>query len=145
VLEHLAALLWFSASPFWRSMFDLHSKRLASGFFSADRRLDLSRFCATKMLRDARMSPSLGRTVAMGIRGQCPVRAVSDNDEVGSGQIAAPCTFRREGRKPAIRCNLYQGPVSGVNSPTGIPTPSLLTVLNCHWCRTSLRSDTSPC
>jgi hypothetical protein len=30
--------------------------------------------------------------------------AVSDNDEVGSGQIAAPCTFRREGRKPDLRC-----------------------------------------
>jgi hypothetical protein len=24
--------------------------------------------------------------------------AVSDNNEIGSGQIAAPCTFRHEGR-----------------------------------------------
>jgi acyl-coenzyme A thioesterase PaaI-like protein len=30
--------------------------------------------------------------------------AVSDNDEVGSGQIAASCTFRREGREADIRC-----------------------------------------
>jgi hypothetical protein len=78
------------------------------------------------------------------VQAKWEVRAVSDNNEVGNGQIAAPCTFRHEGRKPAIRCNLHQGPVSGVNSPIGIPTPSLLTVLNCHWCRTSLRSDTSP-
>jgi hypothetical protein len=31
-------------------------------------------------------------------------RAVSDDDEVGSGQIAAPCAFRREGRGADFRC-----------------------------------------
>jgi hypothetical protein len=35
--------------------------------------------------------------------------AVSDNDEVGSGQIAAPCTFRREGRIPDLRCKCEVG------------------------------------
>ena len=29
---------------------------------------------------------------------------MSDNDELGSGQIAAPCTFRREGRRADVRC-----------------------------------------
>ena len=29
---------------------------------------------------------------------------MSDNDELGSGQIAAPCTFRREGWRADVRC-----------------------------------------
>jgi hypothetical protein len=36
--------------------------------------------------------------------GRGPLRAVSDDNEIGSGQIAAPCTFRHEGRKPDLRC-----------------------------------------
>ncbi len=38
---------------------------------------------------------------------------MSDNDELGSGQIAAPCTFRREGRKADLRCGLYRWPLCG--------------------------------
>jgi hypothetical protein len=30
--------------------------------------------------------------------GQGPLGVVSDDNEIGSGQIAAPCTFRHEGR-----------------------------------------------
>jgi hypothetical protein len=79
---------------------------------------------------------------------QRPKQAPLSRSDLVRGPIvsdAAPCTFLHEGRKQDFRCNLHRGPVSGVKSPTGIPTPSLLTVLNCHWCRTSLRSDTSPC
>jgi hypothetical protein len=50
-----------------------------------------------------------------------------------------------KGRRAVVRCAVRLGPVSGLNSPIGIPTPSLLAVLNCHWFITSLRSDTSPC
>jgi hypothetical protein len=36
--------------------------------------------------------------------GQSQLWAVSVDDEVGSGQIAAPLTFRREGRIADLRC-----------------------------------------
>ena len=36
--------------------------------------------------------------------GQGPLGVVSDDNEIGSGQIAAPCTFRHVGRIPAVRC-----------------------------------------
>jgi hypothetical protein len=39
--------------------------------------------------------------------GQGPLGAVSDDNEIGSGQIAAPCTFRHEGREPDFRCERY--------------------------------------
>jgi hypothetical protein len=51
-----------------------------------------------------RKSGLTGRTAASPKMVGGRLRAVSDNDEVGSGQIAAPCTFRREGRIPAVRC-----------------------------------------
>jgi hypothetical protein len=45
--------------------------------------------------------------------GQGQLGAVRDNNEIGSGQIAAPCTFRREGREADFRCGLCQGPQCG--------------------------------
>jgi hypothetical protein len=36
--------------------------------------------------------------------GQGPLGALSDNNEIGSGQIAAPCAFRREVREGDFRC-----------------------------------------
>jgi hypothetical protein len=37
------------------------------------------------------------------VQAKWEVRAVSDNNEVGNGQIAAPCTFRRVGRIADLR------------------------------------------
>jgi hypothetical protein len=36
--------------------------------------------------------------------GQGPLGVVSDDNEIGSGQIAAPCTFRHVGRTAVLRC-----------------------------------------
>ena len=36
--------------------------------------------------------------------GQGPLGVVSDDNEIWSGQIAAPCTFRHEGRRADLRC-----------------------------------------
>jgi hypothetical protein len=40
--------------------------------------------------------------------GQGPLGVVNDDNEIGSGQIAAPCTFRHEGRNADLRCGLHE-------------------------------------
>ena len=49
--------------------------------------------------------------------GQGPLGVVSDDNEIWSGQIAAPCTFRHEGREPAVRCALHSGLLCGTRVP----------------------------
>ena len=61
-------------------------------------------FQPAKMLHHARMSAMTGRTAAFRVGVERRLWAVSDNNEIGSGQFAAPCTFRHEGRIADLRC-----------------------------------------